>query len=79
MTVANLDQHRMELRTRMVRDGKLLRITTQRQAVAYGDDWQRAYHSLEAAHTLALAQLQASELLLRLANEELDRLRKLTA
>lgn len=57
----------------------LVPITTMRQALAWGDIWESAYHSLECAHTLALEQLRASEILLRLANEELERLRKLTA
>lgn len=78
-TAAGREQRRIEIRERMVQEGKLLRITTVEQGIAYGDGWQRAYSHLEAAHTLALAQLAASDLLLRIANEELERLRRLTA
>ena len=72
-----LDEKRIATRERLVAEGKLIRISTMPQAIAWGQGWQQAYHSMEAAHTLALAQLEASELLLRLANEELDRLRAL--
>lgn len=78
-TVANLEQRRIELRERMVAEGKLLRIVTMREALAYGDGWQQAYSHLEAAHALACAQRDASETLLQIANEELERLRKLLA
>ena len=73
-----LDEKRIATRERMVAEGKLIRISTMPQAIAWGQGWQQAYHSMEAAHTLALAQLEASELLLRLANEELARIKEVT-
>lgn len=77
-TVANLDERRIAIRDRMVRDGSLLHISSVRDAIAYGDGWQRAYSHLEAAHTLALEQLRASEILLQHAEQELVRLRAIT-
>ena len=67
------------IRDRMVKEGRLLRIVSVREAIAYGDGWQRAYSHLEAAHTLALEQLRASEILLQHYMEELERLRRLTS
>ena len=60
------------IRDEAVRRGELLRITNMRQALAYGDAWQRA---CEEEYTL----LQESERLLARANAELERLRRLTA
>ena len=67
----------MELRAARLNRGDALRITTIKQALSYGDQWQRMYHHLEAAHTLACAQLEASDLLLRLANEELEKIKRI--
>lgn len=50
-------------------------IHTFQGALLYGDEWQRAYQSLEAAYMLATAQRDASDLLLRLCEEENERLR----
>ncbi len=68
-------QQLMELRAARLNRGESLRISSIKQALAYGDGWQRMYRHLEAAHTLALAQLEASDLLLRMATEELERVR----
>ena len=67
-----------EARNRALKEGSLIGITNMREALALGEGWQRAYESLESAHTLALAQWRSSETLLRIANEELERLRKVT-
>ena len=68
-----------DTRDERVKRGELLAIRTVRQALAYGDGWQRAYSHLEAAHALALEQLRASEILLQHYAEELERLRRLTS
>lgn len=73
--VVKMNPLRIAIRDRMVAEGKLLRISTMREALAYGDGWQRLYSHLEAAHTLACEQLRASEILLEYANEELERVR----
>lgn len=54
-------------------------IRTVGEALRYGDGWQAQYRRLEAAYMLATAQRDASDLLLRLAEEERDRLRRLFA
>ena len=48
-----------------------LRIVTVREALSYGDQWQREAHRMEAMLALATAQRDASDLLLRMAEEEL--------
>ena len=53
----------------------LLKITTVREALDYGDGWKRQYHRLEVALHVVTAQLDASELLLKLAEEELAKYR----
>lgn len=60
-----------------VADGTLVRINNMREALEWGQGWQQAFNSLEAAHTLACEQLEASDLLLRMANEELARVKAL--
>ena len=57
--------------------GGSVRIASITQGLEYGDRWVRAYRHLEAAHTLALEQLRASEILLQHYTEELERLRRL--
>ena len=55
----------------------LLKITTVREALSYGDAWQRQANSMEVALILATAQRDASDLLLRIAEAEVERLRTL--
>lgn len=55
----------------------MLRIVSVREALSYGDQWQAYAHRMEALLALATAQRDASELLLRIAEDELARLRAL--
>jgi len=52
---------------------KQIRISTMREALAYGDGWQRAYNELEITYQLACLQRDASDLLLQIAEDELAR------
>ncbi len=70
-------QQLMELRASRLNRGESLRISSIKQALAYGDGWQRMYRHLEAAHTLACEQLRASELIIEHYTAELERVRKL--
>lgn len=58
--------------------GQVLELRTVRTAVTYGDMWRRHAQRLEVTLLLVTAQRDASDLLLRLATEELERLRGLT-
>lgn len=52
-----------------------LRIETLREAIAWGDRWQAHAMRLEALLALVTAQRDASDLLLRIAEDELARLK----
>lgn len=54
-----------------------IRIVTRQQALDYGDAWQYQCHRMEVALYLAEQQLAASDLLLRLCEEERDKLKAL--
>ena len=54
-----------------------LKITTIREALSYGDAWQYQANRMEGALILATAQRDASDLLLRIAEDEVERLRQL--
>ena len=59
----------------LARKEATLKITTVREALSYGDAWQAYAHRMEAMLALATAQRDASDLLLRIAEEELARYR----
>jgi len=52
-------------------------IITRRDALRYGAEWRHQANCMEAALLLATAQRDASDLLLAIAEEELERLRAL--
>ena len=54
-----------------------LRIETVREALSYGDQWRAYAYRMEALLALVTAQRDASETLLRIAYEEIERLRGL--
>lgn len=53
----------------------ILKITTLREALAYGDQWQAYAHRMEVMLALATAQRDSSDLLLEIALEDLARIR----
>lgn len=59
--------------------GQVYDIRTLRTAMTHADAWQAHAQRLEALLMLVTAQRDASETLLRIAQEELERLRALTA
>lgn len=61
------------------RKERTLQISTVREALSYGDQWRTYAHRMEALLALATAQRDASDLLLRMAQEEVERLRALLA
>ena len=72
------EKRKAELLAQQVASGNVVAISSRHQALEYGDGWQRAYEAMESAYTLACAQRDASETLLRLATEELERLKEIT-
>ena len=56
---------------------KVIQISTKADALALADSWQRQAQRLECLLILVSVQRDASELLLRIAQDELDRLRGL--
>lgn len=66
------------LRDEQVKRGEVLSITTIKQALAYGDGWQRAYVQLESVYATACEQRDESVRLLAAATEELQRLKGIT-
>lgn len=53
----------------------LLKIVTFRDALRYGAEWRQRANSIEAMLMLATAQRDASDTLLRIAEDELMRIR----
>ena len=71
-----VEKRAAQVRGYLAKRDPLLTITTVREALRYGDLWQAHANRLEAILMLVTAQRDASDLLLRLAEEELERLRK---
>lgn len=59
--------------------GKVVRLDTFKQVLRHADVWEAHAHRIEALLLLATAQRDASDLLLRLAEDEILRLRGLIA
>ena len=57
----------------LARKERTLQITTVREALSYGDAWWQYANRIEALLALVTAQRDASDLLLRIAEEELLR------
>jgi hypothetical protein len=56
---------------------QLRKIDSLPAAIRYGDEWQAHANRMQALLLLATAQRDASELLLRFAEDEIERLRNL--
>ncbi len=65
------------VRAYLAKQEPLLKITSIRDALKYGDGWQSYALRLEPMLALANAQWESSETLLRLCEEECERLRGL--
>ncbi len=63
----------------LARKERTLRINTVAEALSYGDQWRTYAHRIEALLALVTAQRDASDTLLRIAEEELERVRALLA
>ena len=57
--------------------GEVVKLVTFRDALSYGDRWQGIANRLEVVLMLVTAQRDASQLLLKMAQDECDRLREL--
>ncbi len=65
------------VRAYLAKQEPLLKVTSIRDALKYGDGWQSYAMRLETMLALATAQWESSETLLRLCEEECERLRGL--